>query len=563
MKKIFAILILTSAFICGIAAYASDIHIISTGECITADGAVLAPIRRVAEAFGAGVVWDSADGKITLTDNNTRVVLQIGNINAEVNGIETPLVAAPRFSDSWTAMAPIEFIADAFDFDISYNGANIVFNERVKNEITWEQAEKIGDSVHEWSMNKPNEFLLSYRSIDETKLEFTKDGVLLSVYSEPLPSGYSYYDDLKTLRADYKDSDIKEQKGDNYITFRAAGDDEAVFIRRVWSEDKLVTVKCYAQSDNDAFNEGVICADSLAVGFEKNAFNMSSAQDGYRRVCADGVNFSIKLPADYRMLNSLTSGHLAFVGKDGRIDVDVSPKTNTAGMLAWNDFSRRLEKIDTEKAEFSRITPHTYTAVDTFSYTVKTFGRPVKYIFFTSGDTEYRISISGELDEKRELEIMNSIIPATPDKEYTLYELLPHSDSFKTGTDVCSFMMPGSYVPSKSGGYCDRTTGAEFELYYAEEREWTTKKSLAHAREMAERSRENGAVITAEPSRIMIAKSDYYSYSAEYPDGIRERVFTAPKDSREVMIRARIPEMYDTEAYRGELEAIIASIKVK
>jgi hypothetical protein len=443
------------------------------------------------------------------------------------------------------------------------NSEGVAEKKQPKYETTWEEAEKIGDSVRGWSMNRPNGFLLSGRSVDETRIEFAKDGVTLSVYSEPLPQGYSYYDDLKMLRANYKDGDITERKSDNSFSFGVINDNEAVFIRRVWSEDKLITAACYSETENSALNEAEDCAVSLTAGFEKSAFDMSGAQDGYRRICVDGINFSMKVPADYRRLKTLTSGHLAFSGEEGRIDIDAAPKTDSAGMLAWKDFSRRLEKIDTDKAEFSRITPRTYASVDTFSYTVKTADQSVRYVFFTSVDTEYRISISGEIDEKRGLEIMNSIIPAAPDKAYPMYALLPPDDSFKINVNGCSFMLPCAYVPSENGVYYDRTTGAELELYYAEEREWTTKKSLAHAKELAKQSKENGAVITAEPSRIKIYKNDYYSYSAEYSDGSCERVFTAPNDSREVIIRARVPELYDTEAYRAELEAIIASIKVK
>ncbi len=191
------------------------------------------------------------------------------------------------------------------------NSEGVAEKKQPKYETTWEEAEKIGDSVRGWSMNRPNGFLLSGRSVDETRIEFAKDGVTLSVYSEPLPQGYSYYDDLKMLRANYKDGDITERKSDNSFSFGVINDNEAVFIRRVWSEDKLITAACYSETENSALNEAEDCAVSLTAGFEKSAFDMSGAQDGYRRICVDGINFSMKVPADYRRLKTLTSGHLA------------------------------------------------------------------------------------------------------------------------------------------------------------------------------------------------------------------------------------------------------------
>lgn len=78
------------------------------------------PFRAVAEAIGVKVDWDGSKKKITATDGNKIVILQIGNSKAIVNGSEMLLPFAPYFSNS-TSMIPARFFASTFGCQVNWS----------------------------------------------------------------------------------------------------------------------------------------------------------------------------------------------------------------------------------------------------------------------------------------------------------------------------------------------------------------------------------------------------------------------------------------------------------
>lgn len=289
----------------------------------------------------------------------------------------------------------------------------------------------------------------------------------------------------------------------------------------------------------------------------------------YRRVCPEGLFFSIALPEAYVQKQAQTNGRLSFSSENGRIDIDVARKSEQAGMTAWLDYADRMTRIDSENAQFSRIIPHTYASVDAFSYTVTTDNAWTYYGFFVSGDNVngdfvYRITItqSQPMTGEQERAIMNSIVARPPAKETAaaLVSFLPQEGSFQASADDCTFTVPNTYIPSIDGkSYYNRTTGASLSFLRTKERVWKMELSRKHAQEITEQAKANDAVILQKAKKTDVGKTEYYVYALEETGGIREYGFTASLKGREIMIQARVPALYDTEAFREELENIVVS----
>lgn len=83
-------------------------------------GSALVPVRAVTEAYGATVEWDDETQTITITKDETVIVLQIGSLTATVNGEEKELTVAPEIHKGRT-LVPIRFVAEAFGLDVDWD----------------------------------------------------------------------------------------------------------------------------------------------------------------------------------------------------------------------------------------------------------------------------------------------------------------------------------------------------------------------------------------------------------------------------------------------------------
>lgn len=87
-------------------------------------GRTFVPLRFISEAFGAEVVWDgeTRSVRIFFEKTNSRVTLQIDNPIARVNEKVVKLDAPPTIVAGRT-MVPIRFIAEAFGADVVWDAA--------------------------------------------------------------------------------------------------------------------------------------------------------------------------------------------------------------------------------------------------------------------------------------------------------------------------------------------------------------------------------------------------------------------------------------------------------
>lgn len=84
------------------------------------EGSTMVPLRFVASGLGATVQYDAGPRLITVTLGSRVVKLWIGNREAEVDGLKTPLAAPPVVVNGRT-MVPLRFISEAFGAMVNYD----------------------------------------------------------------------------------------------------------------------------------------------------------------------------------------------------------------------------------------------------------------------------------------------------------------------------------------------------------------------------------------------------------------------------------------------------------
>ena len=98
-------------------------HAITSQELLSApyieNDRTMVPIRVITEKLGANVDWDGAEYKVTITQNGKKIVLTIGSLVADVNGVATELDAAPVIKND-TTMVPLRFVSENLGYGVEY-----------------------------------------------------------------------------------------------------------------------------------------------------------------------------------------------------------------------------------------------------------------------------------------------------------------------------------------------------------------------------------------------------------------------------------------------------------
>ena len=121
------------------------------------NGTVLAPARAVSEALGCDVLWDENNKTATITKEDKKISLTIGEKNAEVNGEKKELKKAAKIVNNRTVV-PVRFIAENLGGDVFWNDMNYTVDiskdnhtlsdEHKKDEYTSNDVEWLAKIVH-------------------------------------------------------------------------------------------------------------------------------------------------------------------------------------------------------------------------------------------------------------------------------------------------------------------------------------------------------------------------------------------------------------------------------
>jgi hypothetical protein len=91
---------------------------------VIVNGSTFVPISAIIKSLGGTVNWDAAAQEVTITLNNTTVVLNIGNKTATVNGAATTLDDAPYISATGRTMLPLRFITESLGHTANWDASS-------------------------------------------------------------------------------------------------------------------------------------------------------------------------------------------------------------------------------------------------------------------------------------------------------------------------------------------------------------------------------------------------------------------------------------------------------
>jgi len=93
------------------------------------DGRTLVPARFISEALGAEVGWCGVEQKVTITKDNTEIILTIGSAVYTVNGSQRTLDVPAQLREGRTVV-PLRLIAEIF-------GCEVEWDPGPRNRIDW------------------------------------------------------------------------------------------------------------------------------------------------------------------------------------------------------------------------------------------------------------------------------------------------------------------------------------------------------------------------------------------------------------------------------------------
>ena len=92
---------------------------------VDTNGRTQIPIREIAEALHFTVDWDESEKKVTMTKDDSEIVMYIGNPDITVNGTEIHMDTAPVIANDLTYI-PLRYVGEAFGYKIEYDTAEFV-----------------------------------------------------------------------------------------------------------------------------------------------------------------------------------------------------------------------------------------------------------------------------------------------------------------------------------------------------------------------------------------------------------------------------------------------------
>lgn len=96
------------------------------------------PLRALVESFeGASLKYSAQDKKITITQDDTTIILTLGSQNYQVSGLNKTMDVKPYVTSTKRTMVPVRFIAESLGYKVSFkkDGASqkVIFEKEIKN----------------------------------------------------------------------------------------------------------------------------------------------------------------------------------------------------------------------------------------------------------------------------------------------------------------------------------------------------------------------------------------------------------------------------------------------
>ncbi len=512
---------------------------------VVGEGVTLVPVRVITEAFGAKVDWVNETQTVKLTYPDVKIVLQIGNSVAEINGRAETLLAAPELTGGST-MVPLRFISENFGADVSYDNATeritVVKEASSNSEITISgtvDSKYIGDSYYGWSMENPADMQMTERYFDGTYTFFEYDennGIQINV--KYLSEDY----DFEKSFSGWKDilqsfTLVKADKDASKKTMHLqAKDKEHVMDIYEIVTDKYayVLTGIFENEKAEIKNEGLKLMESFNLTFSgKNTYDLSNVKNGVRKFESAAMKLSFDVPENFLMLSDEDAeNRFVFLSGDANDDssgiiMNVYSKSSVDGAeaLANKDFIHNKRYCNEELAKFdSNITQNTYTNFNAFEYSYEInaalYSEYDRDVFFEIGDYVYNIHVSVKLPNANKEAFVDAILNSIKAEKLdfsTVGEILYNFEE-KEGTFVCEKLnkckitIPNDYEEIQASKstiiYSDGNIVLCGLVLMDEEYTYSKIKNVAKTYENAQKKTEGYSIIQP-VSEITLGKNKY------------------------------------------------------
>lgn len=408
---------------------------------VAGEGTTLVPLRVITEAFGTQVEWEGSSQTITLTYPGVNIVLQIGNIVAQVNDHSETLLESPVLSENGVTMVPLRFISETFGADVGYNaetGAILVTKKKSDNSQTVVGAtdlKRTGDSYYSWSIDTPTQMTMTDRRLDGLDTTFTADdessfNISIFTIDEDTPAFDEEFSKAKDAFSSYtliNAEKLTDSSGVPYIHIQAKNKEIFVDFREYYTEKYMYDVVVEAKANDDTSIKDMMLAasDSFKLGAsDTDTYDLSTVSDGssgkLRNIISETYGVNFKVPADYQIstTNDVENEfHFYDPAKDSNayVSLGIYSKTPelTAKSLAERDRNSRFKNSNPKFVQVSEVTStgdSQYRYTQTISGTKKRDCYAVD-TFFESGDYIYNFTVTqnGKGSEMLINEILKSL----------------------------------------------------------------------------------------------------------------------------------------------------------
>lgn len=351
---------------------------------VVGSGVTLVPVRVITEAFGAKVGWDGTTKTVTLDYPDVKIILQIGNPVAEVNGEAVTLLAPPELTPSGYTMVPLRFISENFGALVTYDPETLAITVTKENVpegeiIIGEISEKyIGDSYYGWSMETPKNLSMTYRSFNgDTTLFENENYDGIGIYIEKHTEDFDFEQYFKELRSTIANEEtlVKAEKDGSNEAVKTmifhSRDSHVFYEYRYFITDKYI-YSTYVCVDNQEPIKSEILAitNTFAINFDaQQTHDLSNVENDMREFNSEEMNFTIMIPADFDISenNKVNSFNFTSSIDNSSLKLYIISKSEAKGTPEEyiKNLSTELSKgLNTKIAKITEVTNKKYNDIE-------------------------------------------------------------------------------------------------------------------------------------------------------------------------------------------------------
>ncbi len=569
---------------------------------IVGDGVTLVPVRVITEAFGAKVDWENSTKTVTLDYPDVKIILQIDNLVAEVNGMAVTLESAPELTDSGFTMVPLRFISENFGAEVGYDHATagiVVTKEKTEAGNTIEGAvdsKYIGDSFYNWHMETPLDMIMSERYFDGTYTSFSYDeNNWVDIDVIPKAEDYDFNGQFQAMKLFFsgytltKADKVELDNGVRYMHLQAKDKTDIADYYEYETDDYIYTVRAGITNDNaEKRDELLRIFSTFTLGYTDEAYDLSNAENGIRTFAVESMKLSFDVPEEFIMLNDEDAEN-KFVFINGRPEDDFSQihgaiysksSFGTAKDAAKRDYERNKRVLNEKVATFDReVTAMNYKNISAYQYgyeiNTKACHERVLDVFFEIGEYVYNFSYAIKLPfdtyEIKMIEFFNSIKAEELDPDEIGMILYAGEEDESTYTvdelNRCKFTIPGRFEAlNESKTECVYTDGSiivRASVYMDQD---YTKEDVRRTADsfIASKRKTEGVKIEQLPVERYFGSNDWLMCVYRVDDGdegvVYVEMFMKEKNGMAYTFEVAYPEIAYSEYAQQTARSILSSI---